>query len=652
MRTLSIDIETFSSADLPSVGARKYVEAPDFEVLLFAYSVDYGPVQVVDFCSGEELPSEILEALYDPTVEKTAFNAAFERTCLTRWFDRYCEPEQWSCTMVLASTCGLPLSLKAVGDAIGLSEEQAKMKEGKELIRYFCQPCRPTKANGKRTRNFPEDAPDKWAVFVEYNRRDVETENAIRRRLLKWRPDASEHKLWCLDQRINDLGIRVDTQLAENAIVIGNNYKQTLIDEAIAISGLENPNSTAQVKAWLEEQEGIEVPTLNKKAVADVVAQLSDDRSKEFMALRTEFSKSSVKKYEAITRSVCEDGHIHGCFQFAGAGRTGRWAGRLVQLQNLPQNHMPDLDLARELVRSGDEDTFTCLYAPGVQSALSELIRTALIPEDGHQFIVADFSAIEARVLAWVAGEQWRLDVFRNGGDIYCASASQMFKVPVEKHGVNGHLRQKGKVAELGLGYGGGVGALRAFGADKMGMTEEEMANTVDMWREASPHVTALWRSLEQSATKAVARKCTTISTVGHIRFDFEDGTLWMTLPSGRRIAYWGADFGTDRWGRKSLTYMGMDQKTKKWSQIETWGGKLVENLIQSTARDCLKVSMLRLHDAGYDIRAHIHDEVVITAPPGQTLEDVAALMGAEIPWAPGLPLRADGYYCSSYRKD
>ena len=650
-RTLSWDLETFSSVDLPSCGVHKYVSSPDFEILLFGYAFDDEPVQVIDLAQGEEIPEELLEALWDPEVEKTGWNLAFERNCIRAVFGREIPPEQCFDSMVLASCCGLPLSLDAAGSALGLSEDQAKMREGKALIREFSIPCKPTKKNGMRTRNLPEHDPENWAVYKAYNKRDVETERTIRQRLIRWRPMRSEHKLWCLDQRINDKGIGVDAEMAENAIRIGDDYKARLIEEAQEISGLVNPGSTAQVKAWLEEQEGITVSSLNKKVIADVVAQLSDDNSKRFMALRKEFSKSSTKKYEAITRAVC-DGHVHGCFLFCGAGRTGRWAGRLVQLQNLPQNHMPDLDLARQIVAEGDGETLELLY-PNVQTVLSELIRTALIPESGHRFIVADYSAIEARVLAWLAGEQWRLDVFKDGGDIYCASASQMFKVPVVKHGVNGELRQKGKVAELALGYGGGVGALKAFGADKMGMSEEDMAETVELWRTASPHVVAMWKDLERAAIRCVVKKVSTISTVGHIRFDFEDGVLWMSLPSGRRIAYWGAAYEDNGKGYKSLSYMGVNQTTRKWERIETWGGKLTENLTQATARDCLKESMLALSGAGFDIRAHVHDEVIITEPVGgRTVEDVCQIMGAPISWAPGLPLRADGYETPYYKKD
>ena len=649
MRTLFCDIETFSSVSLADCGVYKYAESSDFDILLFGYAFDDDPVDVIDLTQ-QEFPEELIDALYDDEVVKVAHNSNFERTCLSKYFDKQIKPGAFEDTMIMASWCGLPLSLDAVGKALGLSEEEAKMKEGKALVRKFCLPRKPTKANPKE-RLGPEDAPEDWKVFIEYNRRDVETERTIYKRLIRWRPGVSEFKLWSLDQQINDRGMRVDLQMAENAVRIGEEYRERLLQKAQEISGLQNPNSTEQIKNWLREQEGVTVTSLNKKVIADVVAGLSDEKCRAFMALRTEFSKSSTKKYGAILRSACKDEHVHGCFQFCGAGRTGRWAGRLVQLQNLPQNHLPDLDCARDLVRDGDGESLELIYGD-VQGTLSELIRTALIPESGQKFVVADFAAIEARVIAWVAGEQWRQDVFRDGGDIYCASASQMFKVPVVKHGVNGHLRQKGKIAELALGYGGGTNALLAFGADKLGMTDEEMAETVDRWREASPHITALWRSLEQAAIRCIKRKRSTLSTVGGIRFDYEDPILWMVLPSGRRIAYWGADFGSNRWGNPSLSYWGTDQKTKKWSRLETWGGKLTENLVQATARDCLKESMLRLNAAGYDIRAHVHDEVIITAPMDVKVEDVAAVMGRPIEWAPGLLLRADGYECSSYRKD
>ena len=653
-RTLSIDLETYSEIDIAKCGSFRYIDDESFEILLLGYAFDDEPVTVIDLTADEEVPADFLAALYDPEVTKTAWNCAFERFGLWKHFGRYCPPEQWSDTMILSAVCGLPLGLGEAGKALRLEADEAKDREGKALIRYFCSPCRPTKVNGGRTRNLPQHDTDKWELFIEYNRQDVVAERTIRKRLLRWEPDSLEHRFWCLDARINERGMRVDRELVHNAIAMDARYKAELTEQAVAISGLENPNSVAQIKQWLLEQEGIEVPSLNKKVVAEVVSQLNSERAKQFMALRTRLAKSSTKKYEAMERSACADAHIKGCFQFYGANRTGRFAGRLVQLQNLPQNHMEDLAVARSLVRDNDYETVRLLY-DSVSDTLSELIRTALIPEPGHRFIVADFSAIEARVIAWVAGEQWRLDVFRNGGDIYCASASQMFHVPVVKHGENGHLRQKGKIAELALGYGGGANALKAFGADKMGMTEEEMVNTVDLWREASPRVCALWRALERAAIRCVVHKTPQVSTIGGIRFEMECGILWMTLPSGRRIAYYGAEYGPSRFhrDRRALSYMGVDQKTKRWGRVETWGGKLAENVTQATARDCLRDTMLALEDAGYDIRAHVHDEVIISEPrDGRTVEDVSAIMGRELPWASGLPLRGDGYACDFYMKD
>lgn len=916
-RTLSIDLETYSEIDIAKCGSFRYIDDESFEILLLGYAFDDEPVTVIDLTADEEVPADFLAALYDPEVTKTAWNCAFERFGLWKHFGRYCPPEQWSDTMILSAVCGLPLGLGEAGKALRLEADEAKDREGKALIRYFCSPCRPTKVNGGRTRNLPQHDTDKWALFIEYNRQDVVAERTIRKRLLRWEPDSLEHRFWCLDARINERGMRVDRELVHNAIAMDARYKAELTEQAVAISGLENPNSVAQIKQWLLEQEGIEVPSLNKKVVAEVVSQLNGERAKQFMALRARLAKSSTKKYEAMERSACADAHIKGCFQFYGANRTGRFAGRLVQLQNLPQNHMEDLAVARSLVRDNDYETVRLLY-DSVSDTLSELIRTALIPEPGHRFIVADFSAIEARVIAWIAGEQWRLDVFRNGGDIYCRSASAMFKVPVEKHGINGHLRQKGKVAELaciaegqlvltdqgcvpieqvtpdmklwdgvgwvhhggvvcngtkevltyaGLtatadhivwaeiagaarpvhfgfaaacgahllqtgdggqairldgshqpgkaleskvesllcadqmpwvrrssvaeseqsagrkvqrlpdmlstahgtalvrktlyrgqaamhkpkrrqlqklrrtrnqillserdsggpvhdrkvwltrsrtgdrpnkrqwklrawksalghtsrelsepapvsrkvrvydiknagprhrftvsnvlvhncGYGGGVSALKAFGADKLGMTEEEMVNTVDLWRESSPRICALWRALERAAIRCVVHKTPQVSAIGGIRFEMECGILWMTLPSGRRIAYYGAEYGPSKFhrDRRALSYMGVDQKTKRWGRVETWGGKLAENVTQATARDCLRDTMLALEDAGYDIRAHVHDEVIISEPrDGRTVEDVSAIMGRELPWASGLPLRGDGYACDFYMKD
>ena len=648
-----MDFETRSAIDIKKSGAFRYVEDESFDVLLLAYAFDDKPVRVVDFASGETWPEEFLQALRDPSVTKVAHNAIFERTVIGKLLG-YTAPEEWLDTMHLAAQCGLPLSLDAAGKALGLPEDQAKMREGKALIRYFCQPCKPTKANGGRTWNLPEHAPEKWDTFKAYCQRDVEVERTIFHTLERWMPSPEERRFWCLDARINERGVRIDRRMAQFAVAMDQRYKEELTAKAVALTGLENPKSVSQVKTWLADQEGKEFPSLNKKVVADVVASLTSDASREFMAIRSELSKSSTAKYEAMLRAACADDHVRGTFQFYGANRTGRMAGRLLQLQNLPQNHMEDLDEARQLVRGGHYTALKALY-DGVSQPLSELIRTALIPEPGHQFLVADFSAIEARVIAWMAGERWRLEVFQNGGDIYCASASQMFHVPVEKHGVNGHLRQKGKVAELALGFSGGVGALKAFGADKLGMTEEEMQETVDLWRASSPRICAFWKAMEKAAIRSVVRRAHTVSDIGNIAFDMDQGVLWMTLPSGRRLAYWGAKYEESQKnpGRKALTFMGQNQMTKKWERVETFSGRLVENAVQATARDCLREAMFALDAAGFDIRAHVHDEVIVTEPlGGRSVEEMAALMGGPIPWAPGLPLRADGYACPYYQKD
>ena len=954
-----MDYETRSAIDIKKSGAFRYIEDESFDVLLLAYAFDDRPVRVVDFASGETWPEEFLRALRDPSVTKVAHNAIFERTVIGKLLG-YTPPEEWLDTMHLSAQCGLPLSLDAAGKALGLPEDQAKMREGKALIRYFCQPCKPTKANGGRTWNLPEHAPEKWDTFKAYCQRDVEVERTIFHTLERWMPSPEERRFWCLDARINERGVRIDRRMAQFAVAMDQRYKEELTAKAVALTGLENPKSVSQVKTWLADQEGKEFPALNKKVVADVVASLTSDASREFMALRSELSKSSTAKYEAMLRAACADDHVRGTFQFYGANRTGRMAGRLLQLQNLPQNHMEDLDEARQLVRGGHYTALKALY-DGVSQPLSELIRTALIPEPGHQFLVADFSAIEARVIAWMAGERWRLDAFREGADIYCASASQAFHVPVVKHGINGHLRQKGKIMELaciaedelvltdtglvpiqdvttdmklwdgeewvshdgvvckgekevitygGLtatpdhlvwvegcknpfpfgyaaslhlellhledstaftkrdcfydsvrvydilnagprhrftvsnvlvhncGYGGGIGAMKAFGADKLGMTEAEMQETVDLWRESSPRICEFWRSMEKAAIRSVVRRAHTVSEIGGIAFDMEQGVLWMTLPSGRRIAYWGARYeeSSRNPGRKVLSYMGQNQQTKKWERVETWGGKLVENCwaagtpvlthrgwvpiedvsgadlvwdgvewvptngsavrysrrplfeldglcvtgehkiltergwvnaadcdgldrvqvqlpgdsgpqyghgfswapeaehpqsakiqvcrvrgaegecfgtgretgdklhhtpvsagtrlscrssgrcsgreepvydvlncgprhryvvlgksgpiiahncVQATARDCLREAMFALDAAGFDIRATVHDEVIVTEPiGGRSVEERAALMGGPIPWAPGLPLRADGYACPYYQKD
>jgi DNA polymerase len=652
-RVLGLDYETYSETDLLSCGSYKYMEDPHFEVLLLSYAFDFDAPTCVDFTAGETIPGEVRAALDDPNIIKTAYNCAFEREATRRTFGIYCPPEQWEDTMILAAYCGLPLGLGRVGEAMNLPSDEAKDKRGRDLIRQFCNPRKPTKSN-PATRIYPKDAPEDWETFKEYNRQDVVAERAIRLALLKWKPDEAEHAFWCLDARINETGIRFDRTLAENAVAFDERYKADLTAQAIALSGLQNPRSVSQIKTWLKEQEGVDVPSLNKKVIADVVAQLSSEKTKDFMDLRRELSKSSTAKYTAMLRAGGRDDHIRGAFQFYG-GHTGRFAGRLVQLQNLSKNYLPDIAAARYLVRANDYETTEALYG-SVSSVLSELVRTALIPEPGCRFVVADFSAIEARVTAWFAGEEWRLQTFRDGGDIYCASASQMFHVPVEKHGINGDLRPKGKIAELALGYGGGTAALKAFGADKMGMSETDMVETVDKWREASPHICALWRSLEHAAARAVVRQTQAVSTIGGVLFSYEDGVLWMTLPSGRRMAYWDAKYEESRsrfrQGR-TLSYMYIDQNTKKWLRIETWGGRLVENLVQATARDCLRETMMALDAAGFDIRAHVHDEVIINEPvDGRTHEDVCAIMAREIPWAPGLPLCGDGYETPFYMKD
>ena len=650
MRTLLMDFETKSSVDIGACGSFKYMASPDFKPLLLAYAVDDSHIiRLVDFTAGESWPQEFVDLLEDPDVLKLAWNCAFEREVIHQCLE-YTDPHQWLDVMHIAAQCGLPMSLAGASAALGLPEDKAKMKEGSALIRWFCVPTRDGYFRD------PAKYPDKWSTFRDYCVRDVEAERTIYDMLKRWTPDATERRFWCLDQRINERGMNTDPVLVRNAIEFDARYKAGLTEQAVEISGLENPNSVSQVKAWLEEQEGIEVPSLNKKQVADVVAQLSNEKCRQFMEIRSELSKSSTKKYEAIARSAGDDNHIRGCFQFYGASRTGRFAGRLVQLQNLPQNHMEDLDDARELVRAGNYSALYAIYGD-VSRVLSELIRTALIPEDGHKFIVADYSAIEARVTAWLADEEWRLETFRNGGDIYCESASQMFGVPVVKHGINGELRQKGKVAELALGYGGGPSAMLAFGADKLGMSDEDIADTVARWREKSPRVVALWKKLEKAAARCVVSGKPQKTGVKNVIFQMENGILWMTLPSGRRIAYFGAKYseGTGKYtkGKSVLSYMGKDQKTGKWTRIETWGGKLTENLVQATARDCLRDAMLALNKQGYDIRAHVHDEVIITEPIGdRSVQDVCAIMGADLPWAEGLPLRADGYETPYYKKD
>lgn len=654
MKTLGIDLETKSEADIKSCGSFRYIDDPSFEVLLFGFSVDGYSAEVIDLTAGQQIPKDIRDAIHHKDVLKTGWNNAFERYALHKHTGLYLPPEQWEDTMILAANCGLPLKLETCCEALSMGEDKAKMKTGAALIRQFCCPQkRPLKKWNNARWVTPEMDPENWELFKKYCARDVDVEGDIRNILSRWRPDEVEHRIWCLDARINERGMKSDREFVTRALEMDANYKAELTDAAIAVSGLENPNSVAQIKEWLQEQEDLEVPSLNKKEVAEVVTKLKTEQAKEFMAIRSELSKTSTKKYNAFLRCAGPDDHVRGCFQFFG-GHTGRWAGRLVQLQNLPQNHMPDLAEARELVRSGDYEVFKMLYT-AVTPTLSELIRTALIAEEGQRFIVSDFSAIEARVSAWFANEEWRLKVFREGGDIYCASASQMFKVPVVKGGINGDLRQKGKVAELALGYGGGVNALKAFGADKMGMSNEEMAQTVDQWRTASPNICAIWSSLDRAMKRCIVHRATTVDTVGGVRFRWDNGIVWMRLPSGREMAYYHPEYGESRYtkGKMTISYMGVGQKTRKWERIETWGGRIFENLVQATARDCLRDTMLRLEEAGWDIRGHVHDEVICSEPyGGKTVEDMCAIFAQPITWAPGLPLTGAGYETPFYKKD
>ena len=644
-RRLFIDLETFSSVDISSAGAFKYTQSPDFEILLVAYAWDDGPVQVLDLTREcHSIPVEwyeILDALLDPEVVKIAHNSAFERAALARYVGRTLPPEEWEDTMVLAAYNGLPLSLDGAGAALGLRNQ--KIKEGAALIRYFCVPCRPTKANGGRTRNLPEHAPDKWARFVEYCGRDVEVAQAIYARLSSFPVTPFERRIFALDARINERGVLVDLELAEAAVAVDEAFTAELRAEMQKLTGLENPNSVAQLKEWLEMC-GHFTDSLAKAAVSDMLTEATDPVVARVLRLRQMLGKTSTTKYGTMLAAAGSDNRMRGLTQYYGAARTGRWAGRLVQLQNLPQNHLDEIGSVRELVRSRDLETIEMLF-DDVPDILSQLIRTALVAKPGHTFLVADFAAIEARVIAWMAGEQWRQDVFANGGDIYCSSASQMFKVPVEKHGVNGHLRQKGKVAELACGYGGGVNALVAFGADKMGLSEAEMQDIVTQWRAASPTIPKFWRDTEEAAKLALEHPGFRYATPCGVMYRKDADALRCILPSGRRLSYWGA-----RIENGTIVYMSQD--TAGWVKKDTWGGKLVENIVQAVARDCLAVAMDRLDAAGYEIVFHVHDEVVAEAPEGSNWEDMAEIMAQPIEWAPGLLLRADGYDTKFYRKD
>ncbi len=642
MRSISIDIETFSDVDLSKCGVYKYASSLDFEILLFGYSVDGGDVQVVDLCQGEEIPKEILAALSDESVTKWAFNAMFERVCLSNYLGEWLEPGSWKCSMVWSATLGLPLSLENVGAVLGL--EKQKLSEGKDLIRYFCVPCKPTKANGGRTRNLPEHGREKWERFKVYNLRDVEAEMQIQQRLSKFPvPDFVWEEYW-QDQEINDRGIGVDMEMVTQAIAMDGRSRSELSTAMQELTELENPNSVPQMKQWLSEN-GVETDSLDKKAVAELL-KTAPGLLGEALALRQQLAKSSVKKYQAMENAVCADRRAHGMFQFYGANRTGRFSGRIIQLQNLPQNHIPDLAQARELVKAGDFDALAMLYED-IPDTLSQLIRTAFVPQDGRKFIVADFSAIEARVIAWIAGERWRIKVFEGGGDIYCASASQMFHVPVEKHGVNGHLRQKGKIAELALGYGGSVGALKSMGALEMGLAEEELQPLVSAWRDSNPSITEFWWAVDRAVKECIKKRALT-ETHG-IRFSYESGMLLITLFSGRRLAYVKPRIGENQFGGESVTYMGVGG-TKKWERLESYGPKFVENIVQAVSRDILCYAMRTLRTCS--IVAHVHDEIIIEADRRMSLPAVCEQMGRTPPWAKGLLLRADGYECDFYQKD
>ena len=642
---MGIDIETYSSAPLPKCGVYRYTDAPDFEVLLFSYAYDDGPVITIDLACGEVLPADVIAALNDPTVIKAAYNAQFERVCLSRHLGQWLDPHQWNCTAVMAAYLTLPSRLADVAVALKLSQQ--KMEEGKDLIRYFSVPCKPTKTNGGRTRNMPADAPDKWALYKQYNAQDVETERAVRKALEAWPLPEHEWKLYALDQQINDRGVRVDKKFVKKAIAVDEVFTEAAYQQAKELTGLENPGSVNQLKAWLADQD-MPMESLAKKIVQEKASQ-SDGIVAELLNLRLELSKTSVKKYEAMARTVCRDGRIHGLLQFGGASRTFRWAGRLVQIQNLPQNHLPDLDLAREIVKAGDEEMLDSLFG-SVPGTLSELIRTAFIPKEGCRVIVADFSAIEARVLAWLAGEEWVLDEFRGKGKIYEATASRMFHIPQESI-VKGHpnyeYRQKGKQATLSCGYGGGVGALKAMGAK---MPEEEMQPLVDAWRAANPNIVAFWNAMDRAARKVIRSK--TSARVGKVTLYWQDDKMLMRLPSGRNLCYQSPHFTMNRFGSDAIGYYAPNAAGQMVEQ-ETFGGKLAENATQAIARDILAHAMLNLDAVGYPIVFHVHDEAVMEMPIGEgSMEDACAVMGRPPAWASDLPLRADGYECAYYRKD
>ena len=648
-RVLSIDLETYSDVDLSTCGVYRYVEG-DFHILLFAYAFDDDPVRIIDMACGEELPQEIVDAIFDDGVVKAAWNAQFERTCLSKFFGTRLSPDAWQCSMIWAASLSLPLALKNA--ALVLKTGEQKDKAGEDLIRFFSVPCKPTKTNGGRTRNLPEHAPEKWRQFKEYCLQDVRTERDIRKKLEAFPLMPQEWNFYHMDQRINDRGVRIDKTLVEQAITCDLMLSEEMSKKAYELTGLENPNSVSQLKGWLEER-GIEISSLGKKDVAAMIKEIDkgglDQEALDMLKLRLQMAKSSVKKYQAADRYICSDGRAHGLFQFSGANRTQRWAGRGIQLQNLPQNHISTLDEARELVKLGCFDMVESIYG-NTPDILSQLIRTMLIPKEGCEFIVADFSAIEARVLAWLAGEQWRMDAFKRGDDIYCASASQMFGVPVVKHGINGELRQKGKVAELACGYGGAAGALISMGALDMGLTEEELPGLIDDWRTANPHIVQFWWDVEKAAMDTV--KDHRERSVGRIGFQFSANTLWIVLPSGRKLAYIKPRLQPNRFGRMAVTFESLNA-ANKWSRGETYSGRLVENLTQATARDLLAEAMWRMEQTRLDIVGHVHDEVILEVPKGKvTVEDVCTIMNQNPSWADGIALSSAGYRGDYYFKD
>lgn len=651
MATLAIDLETYSDNDI-KYGVYKYVDSPNFEILLLGYSFDDGPVQVVDLTK-EEMPVRIAQALFDSGITKTAFNANFEITCFKKLYPEM-PAEQWECTSVLALYNSLPTGLANVAKILKLADDKQKDTRGKALINYFSKPCRPTKTNGGRTRNLPEHNPEAWETYIEYNRQDVVVEKEIRKKLIDLKPPEIEHKYWLMDQEINSRGARINEKLVNNAIRMNREQQKELLAKAKELTGLENPNSPSQLKRWVEDRLGETVDSIDKKAIVELLKKDIPEDVRKMLGMRQQLGKTSIKKYEAMQQALTSDGRVHGMFQFYGAMRTGRWAGRIVQLHNLPRNNMEskELDIARAFVKNGDLEMMELCYE-NVPDTLSQLVRTAITATPGYRFIVDDFSAIEARVIAWLAGEKWRQDVFAEGGDIYCASASAMFGVPVVKHGVNGHLRQKGKIAELALGYGGSVGALKQMGADKMGLSDTELQEIVVKWRGASPAITKLWWDVDNAAKNAIKTGGTVKIKQGSLLFKRKHGALFIELPSGRHLVYIKPEIGENRFGGESILYQGMEQGSRKWGRLETYGGKLVENIVQAIARDCLAAAMLRLKEAGYKIIMHIHDEVVMEVPDGKgSLAEVTEIMSKNEPWEAGLIKTADGFEGQYYMKD